>query len=246
MRALVVADIHSNLTALLAVAADAEARGGWEAVWCLGDVVGYGPDPNECIAWLDAQGATVIAGNHDLACIGAVPLADFNPWAAVACRWTQTQLSAASAAYLRALPTPPVMVGDFTLTHGSLVDPVWEYATTAQVAAASMVRQTTPWCLVGHSHLPLRFERPAGGGAVTGAAAAEGVSLSASGKRVLCNPGSVGQPRDGDPRAAYAIVDTAAGTLTPYRVAYDVAAVQGRIRAAGLPEALVARLAIGR
>ncbi|MSQ10094.1 MAG: metallophosphoesterase [Dehalococcoidia bacterium] len=218
MRILVLADIHSNLQALEAVAADAETRGGWDAVWCLGDVVGYGPDPNACIAWLREQQATVIAGNHDLACVGAIQLVDFNAWATASCQWTQTKLTPASAAYLRALTKPPLVVGDFTLTHGSLVDPVWEYTTTAQVAAASMLRQTTPWCLVGHAHLPLSFGRPARGGDVTATALTEGVAITANGRRVLCNPGSVGQPRDGDPRAAYAVVDLAAGTLTPYRV----------------------------
>jgi diadenosine tetraphosphatase ApaH/serine/threonine PP2A family protein phosphatase len=138
------------------------------------------------------------------------------------------------------------VVGDFTLTHGSLVDPVWEYATSAQVAAASMLQQTTPWCLVGHAHLPLAFERPARGGGVTARTLTEGETIKATGRRVLINPGSVGQPRDGDPRAAYALVDTEAEALTPYRVTYDVLEVQQRMRAAGLPEALSHRLTVGR
>lgn len=246
MRVLVLADIHSNLQALEAVVADATLRGGWDAVWCLGDVVGYGPDPNACINWLRQQRATVIAGNHDLACVGAIPLADFNAWAAAGCQWTQGVVTPESRAWLAALPRPPLVVGDFTLTHGSLVDPVWEYATSAQVAAASMLHQTTPWCLVGHAHLPLAFERPARGGGVTPRALKEAEAVKAIGRRMLVNPGSVGQPRDGDPRAAYALVDTEAGTLSPYRVAYDVPEAQRRIRVVGLPEGLARRLTAGR
>lgn len=245
MRALVVADIHSNLTALQAVAGDAVRRGGFDAVWCLGDVVGYGPDPNECVAWLRERDARCVAGNHDLACAGAMPVDGFNPWAAAACQWTQARLTPGSRTWLLALTPLPLVEGDFTLIHGSLRDPVWEYAVTPEVAAASLKRQTTPWCLVGHSHLPLAFRQGAAG-PLAGVFLADGEVVRAGSDRVLCNPGSVGQPRDGDPRAAYALVDTEAGTLAHHRVAYDVLAVQARMREAGLPEPLAVRLAFGR
>lgn len=244
MHVLLVADIHSNLTALQAVLKDAAERASWEAVWCLGDVVGYGPDPQECLAWLREQEALCLAGNHDLACIDREPLENFNEWAADACRWTSARLTADERTYLAGLPVGEVRLGDFTLVHGSLRDPVWEYVYQERTAAASLQMAHTAWCIVGHSHLPVAFAWSDRQGVVS-VPFPEGEPLKPINGQMLCNPGSVGQPRDGDPRAAYAIVDTDASTVTRYRVGYDIEAVQGRMRAAGLPERLATRLSRG-
>lgn len=246
MPILVLADIHSNLEALQAVAADAGRFGPFDAVWCLGDVVSYGPDPDACIDWLREREAVCVAGNHDLAVTGREPLDRFNPLAAVACRWTQRNLTAGARDWLVGLPASPVPVGDVTLVHGSLRDPVWEYALRADVAAASLLVAATPWVLVGHSHLPLAFERPGRGAGVVARAWPEGEPLGLRGDRMLLNPGSVGQPRDGDARAAYAVFDPEAGAITRHRVEYDLPATQAKMRAAGLPRPLADRLAVGR
>ena len=239
MRALVVADVHANLDALDAVLRDAEAQGGFEAVWCLGDTVGYGAEPEACIDRLRGYSLEAIAGNHDLAAIGAITTTDFNPHAAAAARWTAQHLSDEHRAWLEALPQVLVTLDEFTLTHGSLIDPVWEYLVYPETAAAHLQRQTTPYGFVGHSHLPLVFfEDGAQPGTIE--------TLGLGGTRFVANPGSVGQPRDGDPRAAYAIVDTTARQVSFRRVDYDIASAQRKIRAAGLPEWLAARLANGR
>jgi diadenosine tetraphosphatase ApaH/serine/threonine PP2A family protein phosphatase len=241
MRALIVADVHANLAAFQAVLSDAVAASGFDAIWSLGDLVGYGAEPEECVQLLRGHPNVAIAGNHDLAALDVRLTADFNPYAAAAARWTGERLSADSADWIRGLPQVTVTEAEFTLTHGSLVDPIWEYLVSVEVAAAHLALQQTTYGFVGHSHLPLLFVD----GDATEASFEDG-TVTLGGTRFVANPGSVGQPRDGDPRAAYAIVDTRARTLTLRRVEYDIATTQRKIRDAGLPEFLAARLAMGR
>lgn len=242
MRIALISDAHANLAALEAVLADAERRGAG-AVWSLGDAVGYGPDPNGVVARLREAGARCVAGNHDAVAAGAMSADGFNPLAAEAAAWTRARLDAESAAFLAGLETV-IAEGDWSLAHGTLRDPLREYLITERAAEAHFARQETPWSAVGHTHLPLLVRMGAAGVAAerpeTGVAAPLG-------EGPLCvNPGSVGQPRDGDPRASWALVDEAAGTVAHHRTPYDVAATQRRMAAAGLPAALAERLARGR
>ena len=243
MKVLVMGDIHSNLEAFQAVLAHAESNGGFHAIWCLGDVVGYGPDPGPCLALLQQYSPTVVAGNHDRASVGLLGLEEFNYYAAEACRWTSASLSGPQRDYLTELPLVSHQE-PFTLVHGSLRDPVWEYLVDAEAARATFALLTTRHCLVAHSHIPFvcleREGLPGFERLPVGAAVALGET------RVVVNPGSVGQPRDGDPRAAYILYDTDAGTITHQRVEYDIPATQKKMAAAGLSYPLIARLAVGR
>ena len=244
MRAVIVSDIHGNLAALHAVLDDA-ARLGYDALWCLGDLVGYGPQPNECVALIQARAARCLAGNHDLGVLGAVPLDDFNAYAAAANRWTAGVLLPEARAYLATL-TPRQDFAGVTLAHGSPREPVWEYVVSPSIAAASFAAFAGDVCFVGHSHLPLVCREPPGGEPPRLLAGRAGQRVPLPG-RCIVNPGSVGQPRDGDPRAAYAIYEDApAPTIEFRRVAYDVAATQALMRQAGLPAYLIERLAHGR
>ena len=244
MRIAFVSDIHANLPAFEAVLRHAEAGGRVEALWCLGDTVGYGPHPNECIALLRRYEHRAVAGNHDLAACGKMGTEEFNEAAATAARWTAGQLSPVAREYLEGLPMV-VSEGDFTLVHGSLRWPEWEYLLSSEQAQAHLELQQTPYGLVGHSHLPLVCEeaepapprlRPTADG--------ERVELGAT--RLILNPGGAGQPRDGDPRAAYALYDSEARSVTYYRVEYDIAATQRAMEAARLPRWLIERLSYGR
>lgn len=245
MRALIVSDIHSNLEALESVVRDAEDRGGFDAVWCVGDIVGYGPDPGACIDLLRSYSHAAIAGNHDLAAIGAIGVETFNPHAADAARWTSHALADEHRAYLRDLPLT-VECGAFTLVHGSPLNPVWEYFLPEMMMPAalrqSFQRFTTPYCLVGHSHIPLVFREAD----LTFRQFPEGEMLLLTEDRAVLNPGSVGQPRDGDPRPSYALYDSAVGSIVRFRTSYDIAATQEKMRRRGLPEYLADRLSHGR
>jgi diadenosine tetraphosphatase ApaH/serine/threonine PP2A family protein phosphatase len=205
VRVVIVADVHSNLPALRAVFADAEAGGAIGGVWCLGDTVGYGAEPGACIALLKGYSLRAIAGNHDLAAVGVVSTDTFNPYAADAARWTAQELSSEDKAWIESLPRT-LIEGEFTLAHGTLNDPVWEYLMDSEQAAEHLAAQTTPYGLVGHTHVPIVFmedeprearEHPPEDG-----------TLALGPRRFVCNVGSVGQPRDGDPRAAYGLLDT--------------------------------------
>ena len=252
MRIALIADIHSNLEALEAVLRDVEsARGGVDAWWCLGDIVGYGPDPEACLQRVRDLEARCIAGNHDWGAVGKVALTEFNRAAAEACRWNGEHLGAGERAFLADLPLT-VEVQGFTLAHGSPRDPIWEYLLSPEQAQDCLALLRTRHGLVGHSHLPLWFSLPDGGEAMpTGRQALTYGSLTeeaplrlASGRFIL-NPGSVGQPRDGDPRAAYAIYDGDTNSVTGYRVEYDIPKVQAKVVAAGLPATLAQRLSFG-
>jgi diadenosine tetraphosphatase ApaH/serine/threonine PP2A family protein phosphatase len=241
VRAAVVSDVHGNLHALEAVLSDI-VREGADEVWCLGDVVGYGPHPNECCALVRARADVCLCGNHDLAVVGALDISDFSDDAAVAVRWTQGVLEAGHAQWLRSL-APRAERGGVELYHGSPRDAVWDYVLSDEVAVASLRLTTATVVLVGHSHVALALwvvDDQLDGGQAPG-----GTELPLRERRSLLNPGSVGQPRDGDARAAWLLLDLDAGKCLFHRVAYDVDGAQADARAAGLPETLVARLRVG-
>lgn len=240
MRFAVLSDIHSNLAALDAVRADLPAV---DEVWVLGDIVGYGPQPNEVIAVLQELGARSVLGNHDGAAIGTVDARDFNPDAAQAIAWTAGQLDDNARAYLATLPEVRVD-GPLTAVHGSPRDPVWEYIVSASVARANLADFATPICLFGHTHVPVVFRETDGD--VEVAAAVPGVPTLLEGHRALVNPGSVGQPRDGNPQSSYLVLDADARSVDFRRVAYDVETTQRRMRDLELPARLVERLSYGR
>jgi diadenosine tetraphosphatase ApaH/serine/threonine PP2A family protein phosphatase len=244
MRIAVMSDVHSNLAALEAVLADAERRGSVDGVWNTGDAVGYGPQPRECIARLREAGAAWVAGNHERAVTGAISTDEFNPTAARAAQWTGAQLTDDEKAFLDGLPETALQ-GDFTLCHGTLRDPIWEYLIDEQAALGHLSLQRTPFALVGHTHVPaLVTETPAG---CEMQRLRDGEVVALSGEvRLVLNAGSVGQPRDGDKRASYGVYDSDAATFTLHRVEYDIARTQKLMEDAGLPDWLAERLAIGR
>lgn len=246
MRALIVSDVHSNLEAFDAVLADADANGGYDTIWFLGDLVGYGADPGPCISRLRSLPHVAVAGNHDHAVTGKLNPDLFNGAARAAALWTADRLTDDEMAYLADLPEVQT-VGDFTHVHGSLRDPVMEYLISEPAALATFALLETPFCLVGHSHYPLVWTEYERGAHVALLDADAPLALQA-GQRVIINPGSVGQPRDGDWRASYLMYDGEvgdAGILGHRRVEYDIATAQAKIRAAGLPESLADRLARG-
>ena len=243
MRTLVLSDIHSNLEAFLYVLDDA---GPVDEIWCLGDVVGYGPDPNACVELLRSQAHICIAGNHDWATLGKLDLRDFNPDAREANLWNRKQLTADNLAYLDGLPETLVR-GDFTLTHGSPRHPIWEYIIYPATAQVNFQHFDTPYCLAGHTHTPIVFRRRGESDATEAEALAPALNeeLALRGERLIINPGSVGQPRDGDPRASYALLDDEAMTLEHRRVAYPLEKTQAKMMEYGLPLRLVLRLGYG-
>jgi predicted phosphodiesterase len=243
MRILVIADVHANLAAFNAVIEAANAGGGFDKIWCLGDVVGYGAEPGECIDLLNSYENVTIAGNHDLAAVGIIGVEDFNPLAAAAITWTKAQLSEAHQTWLRGLPQTHVE-GDFTLVHGSLRDPVWDYLLSPSLAEVNFRRQQTPYCLVGHSHMPVAFRDVEG--PIEGVVLGDGTAFELDGSTFVANPGGLGQPRDGDKRSCYALLDLDAKRLEFHRAEYDVAVSQAKMRAAFLPAHLIERLERGR
>jgi predicted phosphodiesterase len=242
MRILVISDIHANLTAFETVLED--AKGDWEYVWCLGDVVGYGPDPNECVDLLKTLPHLCLAGNHDWAALGRLDIRTFNPDARKAVNWTRESLTQENIAYLEALPTTFV-IGQYTLAHGSPREPVWEYILEPIVASLNFSHFETPYCLVGHTHQPVVYELLNEQGDTDMVAPVYRQMRSLNGHRVIINPGSVGQPRDQNPDAAYAILDVERNIWEHRRIAYDIASVQKRMAQADMPERLIARLAHG-
>ena len=239
MRIAVVSDIHSNLPALDAVLA---RIGSVDAVWHLGDVVGYGPQPDAVVDRLTEIGAIGVRGNHDAAACGGAEIDWFNPEARAAMEWTRAAISERTRAWLAALPVRR-LEASFTLVHGSPRDPMWEYVTTAALARAGLSAITTEHGLHGHTHVPIAFTMVDGRMRTLAPRAGNTVALGEG--RTLLNPGSVGQPRDRDPRASYLILDLDAGTATWGRVAYDIDAVASMMLAAGLPARLADRLRVG-
>jgi predicted phosphodiesterase len=241
MRVAVVSDIHGNLHALEAVLAAIDAEPPDE-IWCLGDLVGYGPRPNRCCAVVADRARVCLVGNHDLGVLGAIDIDDFSPDAAVAARWSASVLEAGPRAFLESL-SPLERRQDAELYHASPRDPVWDYVLTEDAAAESFALTTAPLVLVGHSHVPLALS--AQGGSVKGGLAPAGTEVDLASGRWLLNPGSVGQPRDNDARAAWLMIDLAAGRAAFRRVPYPIERTQAEIRERGLPEALATRLERG-
>jgi diadenosine tetraphosphatase ApaH/serine/threonine PP2A family protein phosphatase len=242
VKILMLSDIHANLTALDAVL---DAAGEVDAVWNLGDTVGYGPKPRECLdKMVDLFANPVLVGNHDLACIGEVDVSEFNPVAQMAARWTSLQLGMDHRAYLNALPAVTIS-GAYTLAHGSPRSPVWEYVTTPQNATENFEFFDTDVCFIGHTHIAMFAILREGEPVAEVLPLKDGDVIDLLAGRFLINPGSVGQPRDRDPRAAFAILDTDIGSFTARRVEYDVATTQKQMAMANLPEVLVTRLAHG-
>jgi predicted phosphodiesterase len=241
VRVAVISDIHGNLHALDAVLAAVDAEKP-DAIWCLGDLVGYGPRPNECTMRVADAAAICLIGNHDLGVLGRLDLADFSHDAAVSALWTRDVLLDDAREYLLRRP-PSTKAHGCELFHGSPRDPVWEYVLSEEAAVAALRLTSAPVVLVGHSHVALVFG--AENGRVGGSLAPEGTDVDLSTGRWLLNPGSVGQPRDGDPRAAYLLLDLEASRAHFRRVAYPVERTQEEIREEGLPDTLAGRLAVG-
>lgn len=245
MTVLLISDVHSNLQALEAVLG---AEPDVDAVWCLGDIVGYGPNPNECISLLRTQNAVCLAGNHDRAATGDLDTSTFNTDARAACNWTENALSNDSWDFLRSLH-PSDSIDGIQLAHGSPRDPIFEYVFNLSIAVLNFDRFDADVCLVGHTHVPLIFTRqhvPDGPPEHATAIPEPNTPFVLKGFRSIVNPGSVGQPRDGDPEAAYMLLDSKNLTVTLKRLAYDVAKTQQLMQQAGLPANLVQRLSHGR
>ena len=241
MRIAVLSDIHANLAALDAVRA--ELPDALDETWVLGDIVGYGPQPNEVIRALQEMGARSVLGNHDGAAIGTVDHEDFNPEARAAIVWTAGVVDPNARSYLASLPEVR-RDGELTAVHGSPRDPVWEYITGPGVAAANLDAFETRICLFGHTHLPVVFHADDGRMQVVAATPDAPIRINAG--RALVNPGSVGQPRDGNPAAAFALMDTEQGVVEFRRVRYDIDRTQRLMRQADLPQRLAERLSYGR
>ena len=244
MRYLVLSDIHSNLAALEAVLAEA---GEVDQVWCLGDIVGYGPDPNECVERIRSLPHLAVVGNHDCGTLGKLDLNDFNVYARRACLWNREQLSAENWEYLDSLDEL-IVQGDITLVHGSPRSPIWEYVMSPEAAEVNFAILETPYCFVGHTHVPQIYLEET---AVEGETSCreflrpEGLPVPLGKERMIINPGGVGQPRDSDPRAAYLILDMDSRTIYHHRVAYSIEVTQEKMRKAGLPRRLIDRLDYG-
>ena len=220
MRYAIIADVHSNLVAFQAVLQDIESKGGIDEIWCLGDVVGYGPEPHACIELLCQYKHICVAGNHDWAAISKLDISDFNPYAAQAILWTRQQLAAGDMNYLQDLPQK-IKRGDFTLVHGSPRHPIWEYLEPGWLSTKDSLKHYSV------TKIP------------------SAIRLSFESERLIINPGGVGQPRDGDPRASYAIYDGEAQMVYYYRVNYDISATQQKMMEYNLPSPLTERLSYG-
>jgi predicted phosphodiesterase len=242
VRVAVVSDIHANLHALEAVLAAIDADP-VDELWCLGDLVGYGPKPNECCAIVQARTAICLCGNHDLAVRGTIDLVEFSGDAGTAAAWTREVLADDARAFLNRLE-PAGRVPGVALFHGSARDPVWEYVLSDEAAVTTFMLTEEPLVLVGHSHAALQIALH--DTVLEGGLAPNGTELELSDARWLLNPGSVGQPRDGDPHAAYLLLDLDAQRASFRRVAYDVELTQSEMRAVGLPDALIERLTLGQ
>ena len=246
MRLAILSDIHSNLPALEAVLADVERREP-EEVWCLGDVVGYGADPERCLELVAERCSVRLVGNHDLAVLDRLDISSFSPAAADAVRWTRASTSAKALAGLDGLE-PADESREVALYHASPRDPIWEYVLWPEQAGECLAAQAARVSFIGHSHVALCFTAADGAEpeAARGAQAQGGTELDLAQNRWLLNPGSVGQPRDGDPRAAWLELDTEAWRATYHRLEYDIDRAAEAILAAELPEHLAKRLYAGQ
>lgn len=239
MRLAVLSDIHSNAPALEAAL---EAVGDFDQLWVTGDIVGYGPHPDEVVERLRALDAVAVQGNHDAAALGRIPTGTFNDLARAAVRWTAETMKPDNLAWLGELPEIRVE-GDFTLAHGSPRDPLWEYLFSVPAARINLGAFETPYCIVGHTHHQLTFRDDKG--QVEALLADDGGELMLDERRCILNPGSVGQPRDGDPRGCAMTVETDSRQVEWLRFEYDIASTQADIRALPLPGRLADRLEMG-
>jgi diadenosine tetraphosphatase ApaH/serine/threonine PP2A family protein phosphatase len=246
LRAAVLSDIHANLPALESVLAAVDALG-VDEIWCLGDIVGYGADPDACAELVRERCDVCLVGNHDLAVLGSLDASSFSDTAAAGVEWTQRNAAAPTLTFLQGLEPSAEREG-IGLFHASPRDPIWEYVLSLDQADAGLDAQEQRLGLIGHSHIPLFFTRPEGRrpAGVHGAQAGQGASLDLGDGKWLVNPGSVGQPRDGDPRAAWLELDTEDSFARFHRTGYDVDSASSSILAAGLPKALADRLRVGR
>jgi diadenosine tetraphosphatase ApaH/serine/threonine PP2A family protein phosphatase len=241
MRTLIISDIHANLSALEAVLTDAAP---FDAVWCLGDLVGYGPNPNECVERIvQLPNLQCVLGNHDAAAVGRIEVDAFNPEARKTVLWNQEKLTPANKEYLKSLPER-LNLDYITLVHGSPYRPIWEYLLDTRTATISFEFFDKPYCFVGHTHLPVLYHLP-DDRQTAQLIVPEHVSQMTLAPRAILNPGSVGQPRDRDPRAAYAILDLTDFTWEWHRVEYDIQSVQEQMHEANLPERHITRLSAG-
>jgi predicted phosphodiesterase len=239
----IVSDIHGNRQAFEAVLEAVEASDA-EELWCLGDLVGYGADPDACVELARRHAAICLAGNHDLGVRGDLPLSQFSRGAALAAEWTQATIAPETLEYLKGLE-PTHLEETVGLFHASPRDPVWEYVLSPLQAELCLDLQQHRVCLIGHSHVALSFSRMPSASA-TGQTRGEDEQLDLSDGEWLINPGSVGQPRDGDPRAAWLELDDQAWTAVYRRTEYDIAGAAAAIREARLPDSLAERLAFGQ
>jgi diadenosine tetraphosphatase ApaH/serine/threonine PP2A family protein phosphatase len=241
MRVLIISDIHANVSALEAVLEDA---GDIDATWCLGDVVGYGPDPNECVSGLRSlPKLTCLLGNHDAAVIDDIDIASFNLEARISVQWTQSVITKESLDFLHSLPDKMEIEGQ-TLTHGSPRHPTWEYLLDTTTIVDNFAYFNTPYCFVGHTHLPVLYQLDGDQNLSNHLVPEPFVPIQLT-PRAIINPGSVGQPRDRNPSAAYSIFDTESHILEYRRTTYDITSVQIRMQAADLPQRHIHRLEIG-
>jgi predicted phosphodiesterase len=243
MRIALLSDVHGNLPAFEAVLADVENEGVDER-WCLGDLVGYGADPTRCVELARETCTVCLAGNHDLVVTQEIPISDFSPSAAAAAMWTRENISSEALEFLRGRPASDPE-RDPGLYHASPRDPVWEYVLSKWQADECMDLMSNRVAAIGHSHVALWFARDASG-RVGGDQAHGGDEADISAGEWLLNPGSVGQPRDGEPRAAWLLLDTEEWTARWRRVEYPIDEAAGAIEKAGLPKVLADRLYEGQ
>ncbi len=242
MRILVISDIHANLVALEAVI---DAAGEVDAIWNLGDTVGYGPKPGECIDRVIELGAhPSLAGNHDWAAIGRLQLDEFNPVARFATYWTKSKLTNEQIAYLEGLPDK-ILEDEWMLVHASPRHPIWEYVYSAKVARENFMLFDTPVCFLGHTHVQMYISERMAEEGESPLQPEDGDELTIDGSRFIVNPGSVGQPRDNNPFAAFAIYDTESRVVNFRRTEYDIVRTQMQMEEAGLPPPLITRIALG-
>lgn len=243
MKVAILSDIHGNRQAFEAVL-DAIEASECQEMWCLGDLVGYGADPDACVELARRHAAICLAGNHDLGVRGTLPLEQFSRGAALAAEWTRETIGAETREYLEALE-PQRLDEPVGLYHASPRDPVWEYVLSPLQAELCLDAQRHRLCLIGHSHVALTFSRAAGASA-TGQTRLADEELNLDAGEWLINPGSVGQPRDGDPRAAWLELDIGGWSAVYRRTEYDIAGAVAAIRAAKLPDSLAERLTYGQ
>jgi diadenosine tetraphosphatase ApaH/serine/threonine PP2A family protein phosphatase len=242
----IVSDIHANLAAIEVVLGALRQAGATERLWCIGDMVGYGPHPNECLDLLRSYDHICVPGNHDFGLLGKTSIENFNADARFALEWSEGVITPENRAYLDALPLRWLPdESNFTVVHASPRDPIWEYLLDTQAAHECFPYFDTRYCLVGHTHVPVVFRQVEENGPVKLAQPEDGEIVRLADARLIMNPGSVGQPRDGNPQAAYAILDLEQGTLEFRRIDYPIAVTQDAMRKLNFPRRLISRLDYG-